>query len=133
MAEGDQPERGLFSSLARIFDTVLATVQNRLELFSIELQEEKWRFVEVLVWTAAAVFLAILAVTVFTLFVVCLCGWLFGEIAQLCCLGGFTLLYGAAAYGAVRALRHRLTGGPMPFADTIAELKKDRECFRPKK
>jgi len=133
MAEGDQPSRGLFSSLARIFDTALATVQNRLELFSVELREEKCRLIDVLALAAAVIFLAVLAATVFTFLVVLLSGVLFGERVQLGVLAGFALLYGGGAYGAFRVLKRRLTEGPVPFADTIAELKKDRECLRPRK
>lgn len=133
MAEADQPSRGLFGSLAGMFDTLLATVQNRLELFAVELQEEKCRLIEALVWAAAVIFLAIMAVTMLTLTVVFWAGIILGEEALFWTLGGFTLLYVTVAYGAFRALKQRLCKRPLPFAETIAELKKDRECLRPRK
>lgn len=133
MAGTDQPSRGLFGSLAGMFDTLLATVQNRLELFAVELQEEKCRLIEALVWAAAVIFLAIMAVTMLTLTVAFLAGMLFGDAALLWVLAGFTLLYATVACGAYRALKQRLCNRPLPFAETIAELKKDRECLRPRK
>ncbi len=40
-----------------------------------------------------------------------------------------TLAYGLGAAGLALGLRRRLRDGPKPFAGTIEEFRKDRECF----
>ena len=69
MAAGDH-SGGLFSSVRRVADTCVSSVHNRVELLSVELQEEKNRLVRLLLWTGAALFAAFLAITVITIAVV---------------------------------------------------------------
>ena len=54
---------GFLGSLRKLGDSLLATVQERIGLFSIELQEEKLRLIQVFFWISAIVFAGILAVT----------------------------------------------------------------------
>ena len=58
MTDSDRTSNGLFASARRLLDGGLATVENRLELFSVELKEEKLRLLELLLLTAGAVFFA---------------------------------------------------------------------------
>jgi uncharacterized membrane protein YqjE len=46
---------GFLASIRKAFDDGL--VQNRVELFGLELREEKWRFIETAVLVLAAFFL----------------------------------------------------------------------------
>lgn len=127
MAEPDQRSPGLMESARRILDTGLAAVQNRLELFATELREEKCRLIEILVLASIAVFMGMMAVTFVTLTIVV---YFFREnalVAALICVSLFYLITGVVAG---LGLKHRLTKGPIPFNDTLAELKKDRECLR---
>ena len=53
MGDTDQSSPGLFGSLRRLLDTSLSAVQNRVELFALELREEKCRLIEILIWASA--------------------------------------------------------------------------------
>ena len=123
MSDPTQPPTGPFGLLRRLVNTGLRTIQNRIELLGIELQEEKCRLVELLLWTAVVVFLAIVAVVVLTIAV----AYLAGESARPYVLLGAGVLYAAAAVTAVFVLRNKLTKEPPPLAETVAQIKKDRE------
>jgi uncharacterized membrane protein YqjE len=122
----DAKATGLFGSLKRLGDLTLATAQNRLQLFAVELQEEKIRFVQAIVLAAAAVALGAVALTLVTITVVVLC-WDGGRVPALCVLSG---LYIIATGAAVWLLKKKLAGAPA-FNSTLSELEKDRACFLP--
>ena len=60
--ENGVPDTGWLASLRRFADGLLASVQDRLQLLAIELNEEKLRLIQILVWIAAIVSLGFLAV-----------------------------------------------------------------------
>ena len=117
---------GVLSSLRSLGDGLLASVQDRLELFSIELREEKLRLIRTFVWIAAAVFLGLMAV----LFASPTLVYLFWESARLAVLGGLTGLYTGTLVVIVIAFRRYLARQPSPFAATLHEMAKDRACIR---
>ena len=104
----------------------LAIVENRLALVAVEFSEEKLRLVEVLFWVSLFLLLGLMSVLLLTLTVVLLCG----EGARLLVLAAFSLVYLSGTVGAFLILRQRLKNWPAPFAETIAEIRKDRECLR---
>lgn len=126
---GDEPPRpGIFASLRRLCDSGLALLQNRVELFSVELEEQKIRLVRLLVLVAAAVFLANTAVLVLTATII----MVVGDKARVPVMIGLSLIYLGGATAVVFALRKELRESPPPFDGTIAELKKDRSWLSPK-
>ena len=127
MFETEQPASGLFASARRLLDTGLAAAQNRLELFALELKEEKCRFIEILLWASAAILLGVMAVTMVTFTIV----FLFWDAARQFVLIGFCVLYLIGATVAFFGLKKRLKDRPLPFADSLSEIKKDREWVRP--
>lgn len=119
---------GLLGSVRKLGDGLLALVQDRLALFSVELQEEKFRLVQTFIWISAAVFTGMMAVTFASLTVV----YLFWESARLAALGGLTLLYSGALVAIVVAFRRYLARQPKPFSATLQEIAEDRACIRTK-
>src|SRR5438093_10732843 len=107
MTESDQTSEGLFASARRLLDTGLATVQERLELFSVELKEERFRLIELLLWTAAAIFFGVMALTLVTVAVV----FFFWESARGYVLGAFCLIYLSAAVCSIVKLRNNTKHG----------------------
>lgn len=124
MSEASETKPGVWASLRRGLDALLATAQNRIELFVVELQEEKCRLVEVIVCTAAVVALGLMSLSLVTLTVVVLC-W---ENGLLAALASLSVLYLIGTVLAWRALQSRLKARSA-FADTLDELKKDRSCL----
>jgi uncharacterized membrane protein YqjE len=119
---------GILHSVRTLADNVLATVEDRVELVSVELQEEKYRLIQVFIWISAAVFTGVMAITFASITLV----YLLWDGARLAALGGLTLLYTGAMVTIVVAFRRYLARQPRPFAATLEEIKVDRTCIRTK-
>lgn len=118
----------MFDSLRRLGDAVLSLVHRRLELASLELQEEKYRAIDLLLRAAALVVLGILTLVSVTALVVVL----FWESSPVAALAIVTGLYALATLMVALGLRAKLKNSLPPLSDTIAELKKDRAWLRDK-
>lgn len=129
MAEEKPPAPGLLSTLRRLCSSGLAVVQNRLELFAAEVQEQKARLVRLLLLTAIAVFLANTALLVVTATIVVLAG----ESARKPVLIALSAFYVLATVVACYVLRKELRSAAPPFEDTVSELKKDIDWLNPRK
>jgi uncharacterized membrane protein YqjE len=127
MMESSTPAHaGFLDSLRTLGDGLLCTVQDRIELFSVELQEEKFRLILTFVWISAAVFTGVMAITFASLTLV----YLFWESARLVVLGALTALYSGALVTIIVAFRRFIARQPSPFAATRQEIGKDRACIR---
>jgi len=117
---------GFLGSLQQLGDRLISALESRIELFSAELQEEKFRLIQNFIWISAAIFIGAMAITFASLTVV----YALWETARLAALAGLTLLY-AGVFGAIIVLfRRHLARQPRPFGDTLRELAADRACFR---
>jgi uncharacterized membrane protein YqjE len=111
---------------ARLFAALAEGLQLRVELFGLELAEERQRLVDLVVSAlAAAVAVLLLA---FSLSVLLLA--LFWDTHRIAVAAGLCLVYAAAAVGF--GLRHRRRGRRLapPFAATTAVLARDQETLR---
>ena len=125
MAAGDH-SGGLFSSVRRVADTCVSSIHNRVELLSVELQEEKIRLVRLLLWTGAALFAAFLAITVITIGIV----MILPDDKRNVAIIGFGVVYAVAAVGIAMKLRGEVRNAPPPLQDTLSELRKDLQSLR---
>ena len=119
---------GFVHSVRTLADGVLATLQDRVELVSVELQEEKFRLIQIFIWISAAVFTGVMAITFASITLV----YLLWDGARVAALVGLTLLYGGAAVAIAISFRRYLARQPRPFAATLDEIKVDRSCIRTK-
>jgi uncharacterized membrane protein YqjE len=117
---------GFMAALGKLGDGLIGGVQTRIELFSVELQEEKFRLIQTFIWISAAVFTGVMALTFASLSLV----YLFWESARLGVLIGLTLFYTSALLVLIVAFRRYIARQPKPFAATLAELETDRACIR---
>jgi len=117
---------GFVSSLRSLGDGLLATVQDRLELFSIEFQEEKFRLIQTFIWISAAVFTGMMAVAFASLTLV----YFFWESARLTVLTCLTLFYTGTLVAIIIAFRRYIARQPPPFTATRQEIEEDRACIR---
>lgn len=122
------PQR-LSSSMRGLASTVLELVQIRLELFSIEAQEEVLRVGALLVYGAIAVaFLSLGVVLLALLITVAL--W---DTHRLLALGVFTGLFFVIGGVAAWLARERVRSGTYLFSASVEELRQDREGLRASK
>lgn len=117
---------GFIGTLRALGGGVLAALESRVELVSVELQEEKYRLIQTFVWISAAAFTAAMTVIFASLTLIYYC-W---ETARLAALGGLTLFYGCVLIAILVAFRGFITRQPRPFDATLDELAKDRACIR---
>ncbi len=115
-------------SVRRVTNSVLGLVHNRLSLIAVELQEEKIRAINHIIWLSVAMALGVagLLVAIATLAIFL---WQRAGYAGLIGLAVITL--GLAAL-ALWLLRRHIFNGPQPFATSVAEISKDFETLRPR-
>lgn len=110
---------------SRLGETTLTILEDRMELFALELREAKLRFFQALLWAGMAVM-----TTVFGLLLLVVAGLyvLPGEwrVYLLVGMGGLALGIGGMAFV---VLGRHLDRRPLAFDQTLAELKKDAACF----
>lgn len=115
-------ESGLFASLRRLLSTALEMAQVRLDLLGTEVELEKRRLFDGLLWGAIA--LMILGVGF-----VLLCGFvilLFWDGYRLAAVGVMALLCLVGGIVSMREARQRLSNPTGMFDASIAELERDR-------
>lgn len=119
------PEAGLFASLRRILATLSALLQTRLELVSVEIEEQLEYVAALLLWSIAAIFFASLAVLLLALTVVVA----FWDSHRLLAAGLVTAVFAAAAVAAALVARRRARRRPKFMAATVAELAADANAL----
>jgi uncharacterized membrane protein YqjE len=126
MFESEQGSGGIVESIRRLGNSLTGLLHTRTELFAVELQEEKLRAIRLMVWVAVAIALGVagLLVAIGGLAI------LFWEMAGY--WGLASLAAGAIGTAAIILwnIHRRITHGPVPFAGTVAEFRKDAECLR---
>jgi uncharacterized membrane protein YqjE len=126
MSASPPTDGGWLESLRRIGESFLSLLRSRFELFTVELQEEKLRLLNLFIWLvlAAACGFAGVFVTI-----IALAFWLWAA-AGYWGLLGLAVVSLATAVGIIFGIRNKLQTGPAPFAQTVAEFRKDGECLR---
>lgn len=117
---------GLIDSILTLGRHLIATVQDQVELFSLELHEERLRLVQMFVWVCAALFAGIMAVIMASVGLV----YFFWESARFAVLVGLTVFYGGVCAALILSFRNFLARQPRPFAASLQQLERDRSCFR---
>ena len=122
--EGDSP--GILQSLKALSATLASAFHTRVELFVTELEEERERLKQTLIFALLLVFGLSMAFILLTIFLVAL----FWERGWIGAIGALSFLYlGVATYAAVK-LRDSVLKRSRLFPATLAELGKDRDRFK---
>jgi uncharacterized membrane protein YqjE len=129
MDPGAPGPSGLLGSLRGLADNFFGTVQDRVELLSVELQEEKQRLTQTFLWTTVFVFTAMLA-TMFVSIALLLVFW--DTAARIPIAIALAALYTVAAVVLGFKVR-RVLHQPRPLRATLEELENDRACLPPRK
>jgi len=124
MSESDESRRGVFACFGRVVKTALAIGHNRLELLLVELEEERWRFLDSLLLVGLTLILFGMTLVVATVAIVVTCL----QAGRLDLVIGLTVLYLAATGVCFWRLRARSKRRAL-FSATLAELRKDKQCW----
>jgi uncharacterized membrane protein YqjE len=114
-------------SLKRMAGTLLAIFQTRLELLSSEMEEERLRIEQMLLYGSVALFFFGLAILLLTIFIVVLL-W---DSYRLPVLGSFIGLYFVAGLLVWNALRRVAREKSKLFSASLAALADDRDQLAP--
>jgi uncharacterized membrane protein YqjE len=117
-------EGGIFPTFTRLFKTVRDVAENRMELFLLELKEERARLFDALLLAAVGIVCALMTLILVT-FTVVVAFW---ETHRLLVLVVASAAYAGAALAAFTTLRARLQRW-RAFSATLEQIKKDRACF----
>lgn len=125
MDETPQPEGGMLAGVRRLFQTLSDVAANRLELFLVELKEERLRLFESLLLAAVAVGCAVMTLVLITLMALVL----FWDTHRWLVLLLLTGAYAGAAAAAFVKLRSRLQHW-QSYSASLEQIKKDCACFK---
>jgi uncharacterized membrane protein YqjE len=129
-AEGREtgPVSSLFESARNLFASVVTIVQTRLDLLTIEVQEEVQRAAVLLVWAFIGLLSALMALLLGA-FTVIFVFWETHRVLAALCVTGFFAIIGIAA---ILVLTAKIRGKPRMLDATLTELERDRDRLRSK-
>jgi uncharacterized membrane protein YqjE len=119
------PQAGLLASVRRMLATLLELGSTRLELVSVEIQEQIEYAASLLLWGIAAIFFASLTVLLLALTIVIAC-W---DQHRLLAAGLVTAAFALIALVAALVVRQRLQSRPRFLSATSGELRRDAEAL----
>lgn len=114
---------GLIASVKRLLSTLISIASTRLELLANELQEERLRFTQMLIFALFALFFFGLGILLLTVFIVVL----FWDDHRLAVTGVLTVVFFASGLLMVLLLRSKAKKKSRLFSASLAELARDRE------
>ena len=118
-----EPATGILQSLRNLAATLVALLQNRLELLVTDLEEERIRLLQLLFWAAGALFFFALGVLMITMLIVLLL-WDSHRIVGVAVLAAVFIAIGV---GLAIGVRNRMHVRPRLFSSSLDELAKDKD------
>lgn len=118
---------GVVDTIRSFLASGVALIQNRVEIISLEIEEQREWLEQLVIMAVGAMFCLSLGLLLLTLFIVVL----FWENYRLWVLGGFSLLYLGGGIVLFLMLRNKAKSKPKFFATTAAELSKDHAHLQP--
>lgn len=125
METASETFKDLAATSRRLAHRLLTIGENRIELLTVEVQEERVRLLHAILLALGVAAFALLAVMTLTAAIV-VCLWAHSPVAVLLILSA---LYGAAGGFLWRHLNGRLRDW-QTLAASLEQLRKDRECLK---
>lgn len=126
---GGPPPSGVIDSVRSFMASWVAVIKTRVEILSLEIEEQREWMQQIVLLAVAALFCASLGMILVTLLVVAA----FWETdGRLWVIGGFALLYVGGGIALGLSLKSKLHNKPKIFAATAEELGKDYATLQPR-
>lgn len=122
---GKAPASGILHSLRNVGPALIALARTRIELFGIELAEERGRAASLALQGALALLFAGLALLMVNILILAIC-W---ETHRYHAIVGLMIAYAAGALYLVMRIKEALAARSPMFEATLAELKADLEAL----
>jgi uncharacterized membrane protein YqjE len=119
---------GIAQSLRNLTATLVALLRTRFELLATELEEERIRFLQMLLWGAGA----LICIGIGILLLVVLLVALFWDNYRLTAITVLTGIFFAAGAAMAFAVRRLMQARPRLFSASLDELSKDRDQLTPR-
>jgi uncharacterized membrane protein YqjE len=113
-------------TLGRLAATLVAMVHTRLELASVEMEEQSQRYLGYLLMSLLAVFLFGIAIVLVALFVIIL----FWDTHRIAAVLGMAAVFGAAAAVIAMKVKSGFASQPALLSATLGELQKDIDFLK---
>jgi uncharacterized membrane protein YqjE len=120
------PRPGVLGAARQVVATLIEIGATRLQLASTELEEERLRVAELLIYAAAALFFLGIGLVLAALLLVLL----YWDSHRELVLGGVTALFIGVGAGLAATWRRKAHDRPKLLAATIAELQRDRDALQ---
>jgi uncharacterized membrane protein YqjE len=125
----DAPPAGVVDSIRSFLASWVAVLKTRVEIVSLELEEQREWMQQIVLLGMAALFCVSLGLILMTLLIVVV----FWETeGRLWVLGGFTVVYLGGGLALGLWLRHKLRARPRIFSATASELGRDYAALQPR-
>lgn len=128
MGSGASPG-GVMDTIRSFLASWVAVVKTRVEIVSVEIEEQREWLQFIMLLAIAAAFCLSLGVILLTLFIVVL---VWDTAARLPVLGAFAGIYLIAGIALAAVFRQKLKAKPRIFSATAAELGKDYASLQPR-
>lgn len=114
---------GIVQSLRNLAATLVALLQTRLELLVTEIEEERVRLLELLLWAAGALFFLGIAILLFTILLIAV----FWDSHRIPVIAVLTGIFLAAGIGTAIGARNRMQVRSRLFSASLNELARDKD------
>ncbi len=119
---------GIVQSLRNLAATLVAVFHTRLELLVTEIEEERVRLLDLLLWVAAALFFLGVAVLLLVLLLIAV----FWDTHRIAVISALAAVFLAAGIGIAAGARSRMHGRSRLFSASLDELARDKDQLTPR-
>ncbi len=119
---------GIVQSLRNLAATLVAVFHTRLELLVTEIEEERVRLLDLLLWAAAALFCLGVAVLLLVLLLIAV----FWDTHRIAVIATLVAVFLAAGICIAAGARNRMHARSRLFSASLDELARDKDQLRPR-
>lgn len=110
----------------RVLAHLMEMLRTRLKLFALDFEEERGRFISLLLMGGLTLIFAACALLLIIVLIIVA----FWETHRFAAIGGLLILFLLLTFGLAYYLRRTIALAPPPFAATLQEIERDKESLK---